>query len=162
MQRQLRRAGVVVTAVALLGLGFSSVATGQSQDPRLGTWNYSKSTGSPASWKSQTTSYEASGAGVKVTTETVNADGSRVTNTYTANADGNDYPFTTTAKTPNFDAVVMKKVDANTVDVTLKKAGNVVLTRHMVVSKDGKVMTVTDKGTPGGQRVDSVLVYDKQ
>ena len=61
------------------------------------------------------------------------------------------------------DMIALKRVDASTVQITQKKAGKVVITGTRVVSKDGKVMTVTAKGTNAkGQKVNSVLVFDKR
>ena len=46
---------------------------------------------------------------------------------------------------------------------TGKKAGKVVRTGKAVVSKDGKVMTFTTKGTNAqGQPTNNVTVYEKQ
>jgi hypothetical protein len=45
----------------------------------------------------------------------------------------------------------------------LKKSGKVVLTTRSVVSKDGKIRTVTGKGTnANGQATSNVTVYEKQ
>ena len=35
-------------------------------------------------------------------------------------------------------------------------------TYHRVVSKDGKTMTVTSKGTNAGQATNNVVVFEKQ
>jgi hypothetical protein len=57
----------------------------------------------------------------------------------------------------------VKRTSANTYDGTQKKAGKVFSTARAVVSKDGKMMTITIKGTNvNGQPVTSVTVYDKQ
>ena len=64
---------------------------------------------------------------------------------------------------PNADTIALKRIDARTVDVINKKAGKVVQTSRGVVSKDGKMMTVTTKGTnASGQPVLNVTVLDKQ
>ena len=44
----------------------------------------------------------------------------------------------------------------------LKKAGKVVVTNQLVVSKDGKVMTLNAKGTTAsGQPVNDMVVFDR-
>jgi hypothetical protein len=54
-------------------------------------------------------------------------------------------------------------VDANTVTSTQKKAGKAVGTTTRKVSSDGKVMTLTSKGTSAsGTHYNNVQVFDKQ
>jgi hypothetical protein len=73
----------------------------------------------------------------------------------------NDYPIT---GTPNgADTIAIKRIDANTFEITLKQAGKVVLTSSGVYSKDGKLRTLTSKGTnEKGQPTNTVGVYDRQ
>jgi hypothetical protein len=55
------------------------------------------------------------------------------------------------------------KVDANTLDATLKRKGAAVITAHIVVSEDGKTRTVTQTGKNAqGKDVKITSVYDKQ
>jgi len=50
-----------------------------------------------------------------------------------------------------------------TVNWTNKKAGKVVITGTRVISKDGKVMTISGKGTnPQGEPMEVVYVFDKR
>jgi hypothetical protein len=73
---------------------------------------------------------------------------------------GKDYPIT---GLPNYDAIALTRVDANTVKSTQKRAGKAVGTTTRTVSKDGKTMTLTSKGTSAkGTPYDDVLVFDKQ
>ena len=52
--------------------------------------------------------------------------------------------------------------DDFTAEATLKKAGKVVRTKR-VISKDGKVTTVTSKGTNArGETINDVFVFDKR
>ncbi len=96
---------------------------------------------------------------MKFTSETTAADGSHASVSYTANFDGKDYPVTGSSA---IDAVALKR-SGNTFESTLKKGGKVVSTGKNTVSKDGKVMTYTAKGTnASGQPTSSVTVYDKQ
>jgi len=58
----------------------------------------------------------------------------------------------------------VKQVDDNTFTVTSKQAsGKYRATGQMIVSKDGKTMTTTSKGTDSeGVAFTSVFVWDKQ
>ena len=101
-----------------------------------------------------------SGQGEKVSTEGVNADGTRTATQYTANFDGKDYPLTGSQVA---DTVSLKRIDRWTTDRTDKKAGSVAQTLKRVVSQDGKTMTVTVNGKNAqGQDVNNSLVFEKQ
>jgi hypothetical protein len=55
-----------------------------------------------------------------------------------------------------------KQIDANTIESTLKKAGQVPMTVTSTVSKDGKTRTSTFKGKDAqGRDENNVVVYDK-
>jgi hypothetical protein len=135
----------------------------QASDPRIGTWklNVAKSKYSPGpAPQALTVNVEPSGKGEKVTTEFANADGTRTTTEYTANFDGKDYPLTGSQIA---DTVSLKRSNARTTVRTDKKGGTVAQTLRRVVSKDGKTMTVTTKGTNAqGQAVNNVAVFEKQ
>jgi len=132
-------------------------------DQVIGTWelNLAKSKYSPGpAPKSQTRTYEAAGAGVKFTAKGVDAEGKATLVEYTASYDGQDSPI---GGHPDADTISLKRVDDLTADSTLKKAGKVVITTHRVISKDGKSMTLTSKGTNAkGQAIDNVVVFDRK
>ena len=133
----------------------------------VGTWkiNFAKSKFSPASTapKSDTLTIQAQGAGVKISADGVNADGSRIATSYTTNFDGKESPISGPGFPNGADTIAVKRVDANVTTGTGKRAGKVVYTRRMVVSKDGKVLTITAKGTDQqGQPTSSTTVWDKQ
>jgi len=152
--------GVVLALGAVLG---ADILSAQASDPRIGTWklNAAKSKYSPGpAPQALTVNVEPSGQGEKVTTEFVNADGTRTTTEYTANFDGKDYPLTGSQIA---DTVSLKRSNARTTVRTDKKGGKVAQTLRRVVSKDGKTMTVTTKGTNAqGQAVNNVAVFEKQ
>jgi hypothetical protein len=57
----------------------------------------------------------------------------------------------------------IKRIDSNHLTTTQTKAGKVVATSRTVVSKDGKVTTITAKGTAAnGKAFSYVEVYAKQ
>ena len=64
---------------------------------------------------------------------------------------------------PNGDTIAVQRIDANTYESTVKKAGQVTMTVRSTVSKDGKTRTSTFKGKDAqGREVNNVVVYDKQ
>jgi hypothetical protein len=154
----------MVIVLAMLTAGASGLLNAQS-NPSLGNWklNVTKSTYNPGPPpKSQTAKIEAAGSGVKNTTEGVAADGSRIYYSYTANYDGKAAPITGAG--PNgSDSIMLKRVDASTFESTLTKAGKVVETTQTVYSKDGKLRTITAKGTTeSGKQMNNVSVYERQ
>ena len=148
---------------AVLVLGFPAMSLwAQAADPASGTWelNLAKSTFSPGPPpKSLTRTFEVTGADVKYTLKGIDAEGKPTLVQFTAKYDGKDYPVT---GSPDFDAISLKRVDAVSTEATLKKGGKVVQTSTRVVSKDGKTLTLTVKGTNAkGQAVNNVTVFDK-
>lgn len=151
------------TFVVLFIVGSAVGPRAQAIDPANGTWelNLTKSKFNPGpAAKSQTRTFDISGQSVKYTLKGIDAQGNPQLVQYMANYDGKDYPMTGSAL---FDAIAFKRVDAFTMEFTTKKAGKVVGTGRRVVSKDGKVMTVTSTGTnASGQALNDVLVFDKR
>ncbi len=133
-------------------------------DNSLGTWklNMDKSKFDPAPGpvKSLTSTREASDGGVKVTTTGERADGTPINATYTAKYDGKEYPVTGAP----WDMMALKQPNANTVTGTMRKSdGKYRGTGRTVISKDGKIMTTTTKGSDAeGKAFHNVMVYDKQ
>jgi hypothetical protein len=136
-------------------------------NPMIGTWKLnpakSKYTPGPAP-KSQTATIEAAGDGIKNVTKGIAGDGSAVGYEYTASSlDGKDYPITGSATPSGADTIAVKRITANTLESTMKKAGKVVQTNKVEYSKDGKLRTLTTKGiSKSGQPMTSVAVYDRQ
>ena len=147
----------------LLIVGSAAVVAAPAADPVIGTWqlNVAKSKFSPGpAPKSDTRTYAATEQGTAMTWKSVGADGKEIVAKSTFKADGKDYPLT---GLPNFDSLSLKQVDDHTVQSTQKKAGKVVGTTTRTISKDGKVLTLSSKGTsPTGAPYDNVMVYDKQ
>ena len=158
---------LLVFAVVALSLVGSGLLLAQS-NPQVGTWklNLAKSKFSPAGAtpKSVTLTIQAQGDGAKVSLEGVAADGSRIAFSFTTNYDGKDSPISGVgAPNGGEDAVAVKRVGANTTTTTAKKAGKAVGTNRTVVSKDGKVTTITAKGINAqGQPTNTTTVWEKQ
>jgi hypothetical protein len=163
-EAQLKRLSLFGTVVAL-SLVISGVVLAQS-NPSVGTWklNLAKSHYSPGPPpKSQTVVNEANGNGIKSTTTGTAADGSAVSYSYTVTYGDKDYPETGTGTPNGADTIAIKRINANAFESTSKRAGNVVQTNRTVYSNEGKLRTITSKGTnQNGQPTNNVSVYDKQ
>ncbi len=155
----MRACSSALTLGVILGL---AVLSAQGTDPRVGSWQLnvakSKYTPGPAP-KSQTLKIEAVGKGEKVTSESVSDTGAKTVTEYTADFDGKSHPLKGSAVA---DMVTLKRIDSHTTERVDSKGGKVVLTYQRSVSKDGKTMTVTIKGTDAeGQATSNVLVFEK-
>ena len=153
----------VTIMLAAAALTLAVVANAQSKDPFVGTWrlNVAKSKYTGPAPKSITSTYEAAGQGYKVSVRNEPASGAVQQYSYTTSLDGKDSPIT--GNNPNADAVAVKRIDANTLELVNKKGGKVTTTQRNVVSPDGKTRTVTTTGTdPQGQKINNVGVFEKQ
>ena len=149
--------GTVLAALGIIHL------TAQAADPLVGTWELSiaKSTYKPGpAPRSETRTYVVAAEEIKATAKGIEADGTPTSGQWTVNYDGKDRPIT---GSPVSDALSLKRIDAFTAEFTQKKAGKVVATGTRVISKDGKVMTITTEGTNAkGQAFHDVQVFDKR
>ena len=152
----------VILGAVLAALGTVDL-TAQAADPLVGTWELSiaKSTYNPGpAPRSETRTYVVAGEEIKATSRGVDADGTPTSGQWTVNYDGKDRPET---GSPVADTLSLKRIDPFTAEFTQKKAGKVVATGTRVISKDGKVMTITTKGTnEKGQAFNDVQVFDKR
>jgi len=152
---------VSITIIVTLVLALAAIAL--AADPHVGTWklNLAKSminSGPPN--KSEIDTFTAQDNGIKLVGDSVDADGKAGHSEFIAKFDGKDYAFTGDS---DADTVSLKKIDANTWDEVLKKAGKEVGTGRNAVSKDGKTMTHTSKGKDAkGKDYTDISVYDKQ
>jgi len=148
----------VVGAILAIGTGTAFAA-----DAVVGTWklNVAKSTFSPGpAPKSQTRVYAESAQGMTVTIKTMAADGKETTTTTSIKDDGKPYAV---SGNPDIDMVSVTRVDALSARITQTKAGATVGTAVRTVSKDGKTLTLAQKGTrANGAKFDDVAVYDRQ
>lgn len=148
---------VAILVAALMPLGMSAA------DQLSGTWkmNPAKSKFNPGPGPSEITLVvEADANNYKLEATGTDSNGKPINEQYTAKFDGKDYP----AKgIPNADSVLVKRIDANTVETMQKKDGKVVMLILSKVSKDGKTRTSTWTGTNAeGKDVHNVVVFDKQ
>jgi hypothetical protein len=149
---------LIVPSLLVACLGASLAVAGENW---IGTWklNAAKSQLGPG-LKVDTLKYEATPAGIKLTSDGTDAQGKAVHAGYTAKFDGTPAPWT---GNPYADTAAPKKIDDNSYENSWKMGGKGTVTAKVVVSKDGKSMTITQDGTgPNGEKVHSVGVYDKQ
>jgi hypothetical protein len=147
---------------ALVAIGGVAIAAGPGADPVIGTWklNLAKSTfgGIPA-YRSQIRTYSQSAGGITLEMTTVSADGKEVTTRATYKLNGKDYP---SMGNPDFDSLSGLRIDANTVEFTLKKAGKPVGKIRRTVSKDRQTLTINFVITNAdGIQTTALTVFDR-
>jgi hypothetical protein len=152
---------VAAFGIMFVLVGVQSVA--QSPDPILGTWelNVAKSKFSPGpAPKNETRTYVMAGQDIRATVKGVDGAGKPTAAEFTMNYDEKDRP---TTGLPDSDTLSLKRIDAFTTDYTRKRAGKVVITGTRTISRDGKSMTITAKGTDAkGQTINDVAVFEKK
>jgi hypothetical protein len=132
----------------------------------FGTWqlNLTKSVfmlGPPP--VAQTQVWRPSGEGMTVSVETLASPGVRIEYGYTANVDGEEYPIEGELTPNGAETIAIERIDALTTVATLRQTGEVVLTIRIQISSDGRILTLTSKGTNRNEQpTHSVAVFDKQ
>ena len=154
----------VVCALAAFALTSALLDVGFAQnDPLAGTWklDLTKSKYSPGPPpRSATLTYRPEGQNLRRIAEGVDAAGKETKSEWVHIYDGKPYP---TPGVDAYDTSAYTRVDARTVNFTRTNAGKQIQTGSIVVSADGKTMTITTSGTnPAGQPVNNVAVYNKQ
>jgi hypothetical protein len=158
----MRRNLLIVSLTACCALILSS-SVAMAAENWLGTWKMdaakTKVSPGPAP-KSLDLKWEATPAGTKFTSDGTGADGKPNHSAYVSKFDGKDVPY---EGNPDADMCAPMKVDDNTYTNTWKKAGKPTITAKVVVSADGKTMTITQTGMNAkGQAVNNTFVYTKQ
>jgi hypothetical protein len=155
-----------ILSLALAALALTTTLVALEGDNSLGTWKAniaaSKYTPVPLPVKSLLVVREAVPGGVKVANTGERIDGTAINTTYSANYDGT--PAGVTGKGAPYDTVSLKRVDANTFNYEAKNTtGKYSVSGRIVISNEGKTMTLTAKGTDAdGKELTLALVYDKQ
>ena len=146
-------------AIAALFAPEASAAT----DPFVGSWalNVQKSQYPPRTLPTRMIiQMEAAGDGIRYRSETVDADGRTTTAEYVAGYDGKE--AIVKGSFGLLLPVSLKRVDSNTVEASYMRGFQVVATSRRVVSKDGRVMTVTTTSKDkDGNSITHIGVYDK-
>ena len=150
---------LVCLSVVALGL---VAGRASAEDNWVGTWkiNAAKSKVGANAMKTQTLKFEAAADGLTLTSDSIDAEGKPVHGTYTSKFDGKEVPWT---GNPMADTATPKRIDSNNYENVWKMAGKVTVTSKVSVSKDGKTLTINQKGTDAkGKPIDVVAVYDRQ
>jgi len=162
MMQSLSRISVFVCG-ALLVVAAVFTSSAQAPDPLLGMWklNVAKSTYDPGpAPKSAMVTIGAAGQGIDVAVDSVGSDGKAMKWHYAAEPDGKDSPV---MGNPAIDMVSATRSTQTAGSTVYKKAGKVVSTLTTAISEDGKLLTVTTKGTDAqGRAVNNVALYDRQ
>lgn len=129
----------------------------------LGTWklDVAKSSFVPAPGpRSLTLKFKATKAGIKFNGDGVSAEGKPTHTQFVSKFDGQEVPY---KGNPDADTASAKRIDDNNYENTWKKAGKPTVNAKVVVSEDGKTMTITQVGTNAkGQAVNSTYIYSRQ
>jgi hypothetical protein len=149
----------MVVAVAFI---LASAIVCAAQSPHMGTWklNEAKSKFSKGATKNTMVVYEAVGDQTKVTVDGTDGSGNAIHNEWTGKFDGKAYALTgdSTADMRSY-----RVVNKRTLSLKNTKAGTVVTTGTITVSRDGKTRTVTASAKNAkGKWITSTAVYDKQ
>jgi hypothetical protein len=159
---QNRMSRVVLGSALVAGfLTAGGQAVAQSKDPLIGIWRIdrAKSEFMPDNTlQDRVITIDAKGAGINAVQKTVVEAGNTVTSEYACGYDGKDAPISGSL----LDTVALKRVNANTVERTGKIRGNAVETATMAVSANGKVLTITTKGSVDGNDYSSTQVFNKE
>jgi hypothetical protein len=158
---RMTRFAIFATTLLVTALALSVPAT--AADQHSGTWkmNPAKSKYSPGpAPKSVTVKVDSDENGIKIDSQGTDGNGNPTHIQFDAKFDGKDYPAT---GLPYGDTVSVKRIGADTIQSTIKKGDQVVMTVTSKVSTDGKTRTSTFKGKDAqGRDVNNVVVYDKQ
>ena len=160
----MKRSLFLVCALVLSALAAGPLAA--QDNPFVGTWKLnlakSKYVGVPAP-KDQTRTVTLNGKTATYSFTGTAADGSAVKYSFDTIYDGKDSAVTGAGLPGGADSIALTRVASHHVTAVLKKGGKEVSKVDSVVSKDGKVSTVTTKGTDAdGKPLSVTSVYDKQ
>jgi hypothetical protein len=145
---------VGLAIVALPQLGFAQ------SNPQIGTWKLDLVKSKYPPVRSLTLNIRQDGQNMIDTVEIIDVQGNTSTGVVMHVYDGLPHPATVS---PDYDATVLTRVDANTLIFNRLKAGKLIQVGTFVVSQDGKTLTVASTGIDGkGQPLNTIAVFDKQ
>jgi hypothetical protein len=153
---------MILTFVTVIAFGFC-LATMAADDPSVGTWKLdpseSKFNSGPPPQSIIMRIEPAGDNGLKITTETIDAQGKHSVSTVNGTLDGKDSQVT---GDPNADSASMKRDDTNTTETQNKKSGRITSFFRRIVSRDKKKMTVTKtQNDAQGDAVVDIEVFDR-
>jgi hypothetical protein len=148
-----------VSCAVLCALVLLAGTSAFAGDAWLGKWklNEAKSKVAPGSIRAQVLTFEAAGDAIKLSAEGLDDAGKPMKTGYTSKFDGAEVPW---PGNPVADSAAPKRVDDHSYTNTWKKGGKAVMNAKVVVSPDGKTLTITNTPAAGGEA--SIAVFDKQ
>lgn len=157
----------LATSVVLPALMLASAFAGDA-DVFAGTWKFDPAQSKAEAGaipKSETRTYAVLKDGVlTLVVDGVGADGMGFAYGATGDISGKEYPVTDRGQGARIlgDAISWKKIDDRTIEMDIKKKGEIInATRHSV-SADGKTLTVTENGIdPDEKPIRAVAVYHR-
>ena len=155
---------VFIVALTASAFALAQPAFGAAQaDPMIGDWklNLAKSKYSPGpAPRSSALNVHAAGDGLMAMFDTVNAEGTAAHPMFMIVCNGQPQPVSGSAVT---DALSCRRPDPYSQTFTNMKGGRATTSGTVTLSRDGRTMTISTKGTnANGQQIDNVAVYDKQ
>lgn len=153
----------MLVAISLAVLAVPIASSGEAADPFDGTWvlNVAKSSWNPGpAPKSQTRVVASNADGTRLAITGLRADGSAMNIATTYRLDGKDYPY---VGNPDIDSIAIRRVDAHSLSGTTKLKGKVVSDLRYTLSADGRMLTMTVKGTnASGAPINNTMVFDRK
>lgn len=158
-----RRSSIFAVALVCLALAGSMLAQNAAF---VGTWKLNAEKSKfPAGKapKSMTRTVSADGDTLTYKFEGTGSDGAAMTYGFASKLDGKEVEVTGNGMPYGADHIAIKQVNSHETSATLKKGDKPVGSSTATVSHDGKMLTITSKGTDAeGKATKTVSVYDKQ
>jgi hypothetical protein len=155
--------------MCFVSLAWLAPAAAAESNPFVGSWvldaSRSKFDEGPVP-KAETRTYAISqvAGALTIVVEGVGPDGAAYAYGASGDLDGKTYPIAGRDEGARIlgDAISWKRIDPNTVEMAVKKKGDVLDTVRHSVSEDGKTLTVTENGVgPEGMPAHATMVYYK-
>jgi hypothetical protein len=157
---------LVLVLVMSVALCLPGTLAGQTHDPWFGTWrlDVEKSRFRPGQApRSIVTTIEPLDGGLKYSSDAVNARGETTHIEGSASFNGRDRPV---HGDPEVDSVALKRINSQTYEIVMKKAGKVTANIINVISRDGKLRTATaiwkNAQLTEGSNIKEVVVFERQ
>ena len=155
---------LLISAVVIVLAGSGGLRSQTAPSNEIWKLNVKKSKYEPGPPpKSQTRMIQTNGKNEKYEVEGVTASGNHIAWTFDVHYDDKDYPIRGLGAPRGADTIAVTRLNPNTTQTTLKKAGKVVQTARNVVSKDRKVLTITvDETDASGKHFHNVNIFERQ
>jgi hypothetical protein len=146
---------------------YPAAAQKPTAHPLEGTWklNAAQSVFAPndaTAPKEETMVFRLVGDQIELTTSGIQKDGAAIAGKYSCPKNGGEFKSLQSASAPG-ESAVETMIEPGNRFLTSTKNGKQIEVQHLVISKDGKTMSISDHGTDAkGKSYKSVRAYDKQ